>query len=161
MGPGCFGPDKVKLDSAAIEYGNMHRVGFKGVDPPPSPPPPPPPIFIQNFIFMGHFGVIWNIWVTVFTLNIHTPYPLPYTSLLFSKFILLHESFWNCWVSGKQCRPWSDVAFTTSDLNLHCLLRPVCPNTLIQSNPLQKFFWIRPWCIRKSIARVGFKFFIE
>ena len=32
----------------------------------------------QNFIFMGNFGYIRD---TVFTLNIQTPYSLPYTSL--------------------------------------------------------------------------------
>ena len=32
----------------------------------------------------------------------------------------------NYWISGKQCRPWWDAA---SHLSLHCLRRPVCPNT--------------------------------
>ena len=32
----------------------------------------------------------------------------------------------NCLMSGKQCRPWWDVA---SHLGLHCLVRSVCLNT--------------------------------
>ena len=31
-----------------------------------------------------------------------------------------------CCVSWKQCRPWLDAE---SDLGLHCLQRPICPNT--------------------------------
>ena len=33
----------------------------------------------------------------------------------------------NCWMSGKQCIPWSHSA--ASDLGLHCLLKPVCPSS--------------------------------
>ena len=37
----------------------------------------------------------------------------------------------NCWMTGKQCRPWSDA--TCVDLGLHCSLRPVSPNSYAYS----------------------------
>ena len=43
--------------------------------------------------------------------------------------------FWiiYCWMSGKQCRLWSDAAFcgVWSVTTLHCLLRPVCLKTRV------------------------------
>ena len=36
-----------------------------------------------------------------------------------------------CWMSGKQCRPWSDALSAASDLGLPCFLRPACPNTKV------------------------------
>ena len=44
----------------------------------------------------------------------------------------------------------SDLGYAASDLGIHCLLRPVCPNTyrnygyLIKSQTPQKSVWIRP-----------------
>ena len=32
-----------------------------------------------------------------------------------------------CWISRKQCRPWSVARSVASNLGLHCLLRPVYP----------------------------------
>ena len=46
-----------------------------------------------------------------------------------------------CWMSDKQYRPWSNAS-VASDLNLRCLLRPICPNT---KDCYRKalFFWIK------------------
>ena len=35
----------------------------------------------------------------------------------------------NCCTSGKQCSPDETPLSAASHLGLHCLLRPVCPNT--------------------------------
>ena len=35
----------------------------------------------------------------------------------------------SCWMSGTQSWPWSEAAFCTSDLGLHCLLTSLRPNT--------------------------------
>ena len=40
-------------------------------------------------------------------------------------YLLMHLK--QCWMSGKQCRPWSDAHSVISDLSPHCLLRPVVP----------------------------------
>ena len=35
----------------------------------------------------------------------------------------------NCWMSGRQADPDEIPSSAVSHLGLHCLLRPVCPNT--------------------------------
>ena len=70
------------------------------------------PPLTQNFISMGNSGYIWEIWITVFTLNIHTPYALPYTSIQQVHFTT-RKCVQDCWMNGKQCKPWSDAAFCT------------------------------------------------
>ena len=49
---------------------------------------------------------------TVLTLSIRTSQRLPYFFLNFNKYNLLPNIVSkNCWMSGKQCRPWRDAAF--------------------------------------------------
>ena len=48
-----------------------------------------------------------------------------------------------CWIDGKQGRPWSAHS-VTSDLGLHCLLRPVCPNTWVVRWFFSGFSGFRP-----------------
>ena len=70
--------------------------------------------------------VLYVPYYTVFTLSIRTPY---HTCPKFWRSILLPLRMclkYGC-LYAKQCRPWSDSA--VSDLHLHCLQRPFCPNT--------------------------------
>ena len=72
---------------------------------------------------------------TVYILNIHTPYSLPYTS--FQKLSVNVCKI--AWRVANSADP--DQTSATSDLGLLCFLRPVCPKTKsnygneIQSNP--------------------------
>ena len=64
----------------------------------------------QGSIHRGFKGKSWiNLGYRIY-LNSHIPYFLPYMSLQQVHFTT-HECVWNCWMSGKQCRPWSDAAF--------------------------------------------------
>ena len=67
---------------------------------------------------------------TVFTLSIQTPQLLTILCLKFEQVqFTIHCCVKNSWMSGKQCSPWWDDANVAFHLGLHCLLRPVCPNT--------------------------------
>ena len=98
------------------------------------------PHLIQNFIFMENFGYGWQIWDTIFTLNIHNLYSLPYTFLQKVNFTAYECIEIAGWVTNK-VHPDQTPRSAASDMGLHCLLRPVCPITyskygnLIKSNP--------------------------
>ena len=60
------------------------------------------PPFIQNFIFTGNLGY-W----------IYSKYSHPFLFTLYFSSASQFNYLWmcvNCWMSGKQCRPWSDAA---------------------------------------------------
>ena len=70
--------------------------------------------------------------ITIFTLSIGTSYPLTCTILVL-KFEIVHST--TCLCVLKYCCMYGSVDpdqtphSEASDLGLHCLQRPVCPNT--------------------------------
>ena len=60
--------------------------------------------FNSEFHFLGKF------WLNLINFG-YRIYPKYSHSCTIDKIILLPKNVWNCWMSGKQCRPWSDAAF--------------------------------------------------
>ena len=62
-------------------------------------------------------------------------------------YILLPSGvFKNCWMSGKQCRTWSDATFLSSDLSQHCLLSLSVPLLMLNTD----FFFV---CVEIFMAQ--------
>ena len=87
-------------------------------------------VFIKwkMFIFVPGLMIWLSTRSNVFTLNSRTPWLL---TTLFSKSEEDHFStcWWeqNCWMANS-VYPDQTPHFAASDLGLHCLLKPVCPN---------------------------------
>ena len=85
-----------------------------------------------------------NLVLTIFTISIQTLQLLNTIVLKFEQVQFTTRCcVKNCWMSDKQCRPWWDAAFAASHLGLHCLLRHVRSNT---QHYLDVHRLIRPVC---------------
>ena len=102
------------------------------------------PPFDSKYHFLGKFRKV-------------DEFGIPYLSQIFASLTLYLKILFNCillpmnvWVANS-VDPDQTPRSAASDLGLHCLLKPVSPNTqsrygnLIISNPSKKSSWIRPW----------------
>ena len=100
--------------------------------PPPPPPPPPHPPFESKFHFHGKF------WINLINLGLFS------FKLLFKKSFALIVNVKNYWMSGKQCRPWSDATFWRIWSGSTLFAQAVCPYTYITKTCLHKFDPFKP-----------------
>ena len=86
-------------------------------------------------------------------MGLFTPYHT-YPKIQTCPFHYLLISLKSAGLRGNQCRPWSETESAASDMNLHCLLRPVCrghPRAFREGEVLQQFqsfrekFWSKFW----------------
>ena len=80
--------------------------------------------------------MLFSRWRDISNLRLHTIFTLSIQTSLYHTWPKFEQMFYticwcvlkNCWIGGKQCRPWSDAAKCCVGFGLHCLLGIVSLN---------------------------------